>query len=123
MVALPHCWTAATCVALMLLPMLFSAACSSIVFGIISDKTSRRKPIVIAAGNFFSPTNIIQLVSVVTIKVAIRTLAIYQIWYQTSYFDPVCKLKVQPNTNICLVNDKIVLPIRKQYSNSHRINV
>lgn len=50
MVYLPHCWTAATCVAIMLLPMLFSAACSSILFGIISDRTNRRKPIVIAAG-------------------------------------------------------------------------
>ncbi|WAQ95202.1 hypothetical protein MAR_027892 [Mya arenaria] len=54
MVYLPNCWTAATCVAIMLLPMLFAAACSSIVFGIISDRTSRRKPIVIGAAVIMS---------------------------------------------------------------------
>ncbi|KAH3869720.1 hypothetical protein DPMN_032890 [Dreissena polymorpha] len=54
MVRLPNCWTAATCVALLLLPMLFAAACSSVVFGILSDRTHRRKPIVIGAGIFSS---------------------------------------------------------------------
>ncbi|XP_052781577.1 uncharacterized protein LOC128218081 [Mya arenaria] len=54
MVYLPNCWTAATCVAIMLLPMLFAAACSSIVFGIISDRTSARKPIVIGAAVIMS---------------------------------------------------------------------
>lgn len=54
MVYLPYCWTAATCVAIMLLPMLFAAACSSIVFGVISDKFHRRKPIVITAAAVMS---------------------------------------------------------------------
>ncbi|XP_060607062.1 uncharacterized protein LOC132759322 [Ruditapes philippinarum] len=54
MVILPHCWTAATSVAIMLLPMLFAAACSSIIFGIISDKFGRRKPIVITAAAIMS---------------------------------------------------------------------
>ncbi|KAL4240881.1 hypothetical protein ACF0H5_001664 [Mactra antiquata] len=54
MVYLPNCWTAATCVAIMLLPMLFAAACSSIIFGIISDKFHRRKPIVITAAAVMS---------------------------------------------------------------------
>lgn len=49
MVYLPYCWTAATCVAIMLLPMLFAAAVSSIIFGIISDRTGRRKPFVVCA--------------------------------------------------------------------------
>ncbi|KAK7475406.1 hypothetical protein BaRGS_00033356, partial [Batillaria attramentaria] len=49
MIQLPRCWTAATSVALMLLPLLFSAALSSIVFGVISDRTGRRKVIVIGA--------------------------------------------------------------------------
>ncbi|XP_025089237.1 uncharacterized protein LOC112561152 [Pomacea canaliculata] len=44
MVQLPYCWTAATSVALMLLPLLFSAAVSSIVFGIVSDRTGEEKP-------------------------------------------------------------------------------
>ncbi|KAK3090168.1 hypothetical protein FSP39_009691 [Pinctada imbricata] len=49
MIQLPNCWNAARSVALMLLPLLFAAATSSIVFGILSDKFGRRKPIVIAA--------------------------------------------------------------------------
>lgn len=66
MVFLPHCWTAATCVAIMLLPMLFSAACSSILFGIISDRTSRRKPIVITAGMLLLFSNVIEMLRVLT---------------------------------------------------------
>ncbi|XP_053392530.1 uncharacterized protein LOC123563862 [Mercenaria mercenaria] len=54
MIELPNCWTAATSVAIMLLPMLFAAACSSILFGIISDKFGRRKPIVITAAAIMS---------------------------------------------------------------------
>ncbi|KAH9495320.1 hypothetical protein Btru_018870 [Bulinus truncatus] len=49
MVPLPNCWTAATSVALLLLPLLFAAAASSVVFGIISDNTGYRKIIVALA--------------------------------------------------------------------------
>lgn len=49
MLQLPGCWTAATSVALLLLPLLFSAALSSVVFGVISDRTGRRKAIVSGA--------------------------------------------------------------------------
>ncbi|XP_046584723.1 uncharacterized protein LOC124291706 isoform X1 [Haliotis rubra] len=49
MIPLPNCWTAATSVSLMLLPMLFAAAFSSVIFGIISDRTNRRKSIVTIA--------------------------------------------------------------------------
>ncbi|CAG5114510.1 unnamed protein product, partial [Candidula unifasciata] len=43
MIPLPYCWSAATSVALLLLPLLFAASLSSVVFGIISDKTGYRK--------------------------------------------------------------------------------
>ncbi|KAL8604491.1 hypothetical protein ACOMHN_015775 [Nucella lapillus] len=46
---LPYCWTAATSVALLLLPLLISAAFSSVFFGILSDRTGKRKSIVIGA--------------------------------------------------------------------------
>ncbi|XP_041363043.1 uncharacterized protein LOC121378790 [Gigantopelta aegis] len=49
MVELPNCWTATTSVAMMMLPMLGAAAISSVILGIISDKTGRRKIIVTAA--------------------------------------------------------------------------
>nr|XP_022316359.1 uncharacterized protein LOC111120023 [Crassostrea virginica]XP_022316360.1 uncharacterized protein LOC111120023 [Crassostrea virginica]XP_022316361.1 uncharacterized protein LOC111120023 [Crassostrea virginica] len=49
MIELPDCWNAGRGVAIMLLPMLFAAAISSIIFGIVSDRFNRRKPIVIAA--------------------------------------------------------------------------
>ncbi|XP_048764637.1 uncharacterized protein LOC125672429 isoform X1 [Ostrea edulis] len=49
MIQLPDCWNAGRGVAIMLLPMLFAAALSSIIFGIVSDRFNRRKPIVIAA--------------------------------------------------------------------------
>ncbi|XP_076453746.1 uncharacterized protein LOC143288946 [Babylonia areolata] len=49
MIQLPRCWSAATSVALMLLPLLISAAFSSVFFGILSDRTGKRKAIVIAA--------------------------------------------------------------------------
>ncbi|GFS20894.1 permease transporter, partial [Elysia marginata] len=49
MIPLPYCWTAATSVALLLLPLLFAAAASSLVFGIVSDKTGYRKIIVTIA--------------------------------------------------------------------------
>ncbi|KAK7113209.1 uncharacterized protein [Littorina saxatilis] len=49
MMQLPRCWTAATSVALLLLPLLFSAAFSSIVFGVLSDRTGKRKAIVAGA--------------------------------------------------------------------------
>uniref|UniRef100_K1PHT5 Major facilitator superfamily (MFS) profile domain-containing protein n=1 Tax=Magallana gigas TaxID=29159 RepID=K1PHT5_MAGGI len=50
MIELPDCWNAGRGVAIMLLPMLFAAAISSIIFGILSDRFNRRKPIVIVAG-------------------------------------------------------------------------
>lgn len=49
MIELPDCWNAGRGVAIMLLPMLFAAAISSIIFGILSDRFNRRKPIVIVA--------------------------------------------------------------------------
>lgn len=49
MIPLPYCWTAATSVALLLLPLLFAAAASSLIFGIVSDKTGYRKIIVTIA--------------------------------------------------------------------------
>ncbi|XP_055875025.1 uncharacterized protein LOC106073789 [Biomphalaria glabrata] len=49
MVPLPNCWSAATSVALLLLPLLFAAAISSVVFGIVSDNTGYRKIIVALA--------------------------------------------------------------------------
>ncbi|KAL3876847.1 hypothetical protein ACJMK2_034632 [Sinanodonta woodiana] len=54
MIYLPNCWTAATSVAVMLLPLLFAAAMSSIVVGFISDRCGRRKPFVIAAALLMS---------------------------------------------------------------------
>ncbi|CAL1529729.1 unnamed protein product [Lymnaea stagnalis] len=49
MIPLPYCWSAATSVALLLMPLLFAAAISSIAFGIISDSTGYRKIIVAIA--------------------------------------------------------------------------
>ncbi|GFN87201.1 permease transporter [Plakobranchus ocellatus] len=51
MIPLPYCWTAATSVALLLLPLLFAAAASSLIFGIVSDKTGYRK-IIVALASF-----------------------------------------------------------------------
>ncbi|KAK6187671.1 hypothetical protein SNE40_005647 [Patella caerulea] len=54
MVQLPNCWTASTSVAVMLLPLLFAAACSSVIFGVLSDRTGHRKIIVMSAAFFMA---------------------------------------------------------------------
>ncbi|ESO81984.1 hypothetical protein LOTGIDRAFT_237186 [Lottia gigantea] len=48
MVQLPNCWTAATSVAVMLLPLFFAAAFSSVIFGVLSDRKGKRKIFVTA---------------------------------------------------------------------------
>ena len=50
MVELPNCWTPERSVAMMLVPLLGTAAISSILFGIVSDHLGKRKPVVIVAG-------------------------------------------------------------------------
>ncbi|PAA72231.1 hypothetical protein BOX15_Mlig014453g1 [Macrostomum lignano] len=49
MVNLPNCWNAAKGVSMLLIPLLCTAALSSVVSGLLSDKIGRRKPLVIAA--------------------------------------------------------------------------
>ncbi|XP_005108633.2 uncharacterized protein LOC101850035 [Aplysia californica] len=49
MIPLPNCMAATTAVAMLLLPLLFAAAVSSIIFGVVSDKTGYRKIIVTIA--------------------------------------------------------------------------
>jgi len=49
MVLLPGCWTPEKAVAIILLPLLLSAAVFSVVGGFLSDKLRRRKPLVIGA--------------------------------------------------------------------------
>ncbi|BFZ03694.1 hypothetical protein BsWGS_06733 [Bradybaena similaris] len=48
-ISVPFCWSAATAVSLMLLPLLFAAAMSSLVCGLLSDKTGKRKIIIAVA--------------------------------------------------------------------------
>ncbi|XP_074648625.1 uncharacterized protein LOC141904075 [Tubulanus polymorphus] len=49
MVYIPHCWGAARAVALVLLPMLITAAISSICGGLLSDRLGKRKVLVIVS--------------------------------------------------------------------------
>uniref|UniRef100_A0A1I8FYN8 MFS domain-containing protein n=1 Tax=Macrostomum lignano TaxID=282301 RepID=A0A1I8FYN8_9PLAT len=49
MVNLPHCWNPAKGVSLLLIPLLCTAALSSVLCGLLSDKIGRRKPLVLAA--------------------------------------------------------------------------
>ncbi|PAA85738.1 hypothetical protein BOX15_Mlig006496g2 [Macrostomum lignano] len=49
MVNLPQCWNPAKGVSLLLIPLLCTAALSSICCGVISDRIGRRKPLIIAA--------------------------------------------------------------------------
>jgi MFS family permease len=47
MVHLPNCWTPERSVAMMLVPLLGTAAIGSIICGVVSDRIGRRKPLVI----------------------------------------------------------------------------
>lgn len=49
MVQLPNCWSPEKSVAILLMPLLGTAALGSILCGILSDKLARRKPLVIAS--------------------------------------------------------------------------
>lgn len=49
MVLLPDCWSPEKAVAIVLLPLLLSAAVFSVIGGFLSDKLRRRKPLVIGA--------------------------------------------------------------------------
>lgn len=54
MVILPNCWSPERSVAMLLLPMLFSAALFSVIGGFLSDRLGRRKPLVIGSAILMS---------------------------------------------------------------------
>ncbi|OWF41023.1 uncharacterized protein LOC110463040 [Mizuhopecten yessoensis] len=54
MIHIPYCWSESRAVAMMLLPLLCAASLSSIVFGVISDRFGRRKPMIISAALIMS---------------------------------------------------------------------
>ncbi|XP_033733654.1 uncharacterized protein LOC117322813 isoform X2 [Pecten maximus] len=54
MIHIPFCWSESRAVAMMLLPLLCAASISSIIFGVISDRFGRRKPMIISAALIMS---------------------------------------------------------------------
>jgi len=59
MVYLPNCWQPENAIAIILLPLLFSAAIFSVVGGFLSDKLMRRKPLVIGSAILMAVCSVI----------------------------------------------------------------
>jgi len=59
MVYLPNCWQPENAIAIILLPLLFSAAIFSVIGGFLSDKLMRRKPLVIGSAILMAVCSVI----------------------------------------------------------------
>ncbi|KAF6039083.1 hypothetical protein EB796_002629 [Bugula neritina] len=54
MVYIPNCWSKEKAVAILMIPLVISAAICSVLFGLLSDRIKRRKPLVISASILMS---------------------------------------------------------------------